>query len=149
MRWLNVKAASPLHLSWTSRHCHQSPWTSLHFLLCNIVFVFVYWYLYLCICICIWSRLTFVLVHFWWKSIPEIKAGFAWILRVGTGGGEPNSRTERPKVFPRVANRRFLSCDLRKFAFEGIADQKIALTVLVIFGLRTQKWAKFNGSVTP
>ena len=42
MRWLNVKAASPLHLSWTSLHCHQSPRTSLHFLLCNIVFVFIF-----------------------------------------------------------------------------------------------------------
>ena len=55
------------------------------------VFVFVFvWanlYLYLCICICIWSRLTFVLVHFWWKPIPEIKAGFAWILSDGAGPG--------------------------------------------------------------
>ena len=40
-------------------------------------------------------------------------------------------------------------CDPNKFAFEGIADQKIALTVLVIFGLRTQKWAKFTLKLAP
>ena len=51
------------------------------------VFVCAYLYLYLCICICIWSWLPFVLVHFWWKSIPEIKAGFAWILSDGAGHG--------------------------------------------------------------
>ena len=45
MTWLNVKAGSPLHLSWTSLHCHQSPRTSLHFLLCNIVFEFVFIFL--------------------------------------------------------------------------------------------------------
>ena len=54
---------------------------------CEFVFVFVYLYLYLCIRICIWSWLPFVLVHFWWKSIPEIKAGFAWILSDGAGPG--------------------------------------------------------------
>ena len=36
-------------------------------------------------------------------------------------------------MVPRVQNRRFLMCDPNKFAFEGIADQKIALSVLVIF----------------
>ena len=36
-------------------------------------------------------------------------------------------------MVPRVPNRRFLMCDPNKFAFEGIADQKIALSVLVIF----------------
>ena len=45
MRWLNVKAASPLHLSWTSLHCHQLPQTSPHFLLGNIVIVFVFIFL--------------------------------------------------------------------------------------------------------
>ena len=42
MRWLNVKATSPLHLYWTSLHCHQSPRTSLHFHFCNTVFVFIF-----------------------------------------------------------------------------------------------------------
>ena len=45
----------------------------------------------------------------------------------------PNSRMERPKVVPRVPNRRFLIWDPGKSAIKAVADEKIHLSVLVIF----------------
>ena len=103
------------------------------------VFVCANLYLYSCICICI-CVLVFVFDHddllFWFifDENPFLRLRLALHEYLESAqGGEPNSRTERPKVVPRVPNRRFLMCDPNKFAFEGIADQKIALSVLVIF----------------
>ena len=71
------------------------------------VFVCANLYLYLCICIsiCVFVFLfdhdyLFVLVHSWWKSIPEIRAGMAWILSVGAGFQYLTQERSVQKWFP-------------------------------------------------
>ena len=85
-----------------------------------------------------WSWLPFVLVHFWWKSIPEIRAGLAWILRVGHGRGCLTQERSVQKWFPGCQIEDLWSGTPTNLHLRAKQTKKLPFLSNSFFGLRTQ-----------